>query len=151
MSEIPPAGTPGSTPPGNTPENQPAVPYASAPTPIADPADVEKNKVMAILAYIGILVLVPILAAKDSPFAKYHANQGLVLAIGGIGLGIVMVILSIIVSFIPFVNVVGWCFSCLLFPALTIGWLVLAIIGILNAGNGQMKPLPLLPAFTLIK
>ena len=28
---------------------------------------------------LGILCLVPILAAKDSPFAKYHANQGLVL------------------------------------------------------------------------
>ena len=40
-----------------------------------DAEDAEKNKVMGILAYLGILVLVPILAAKDSPFAKYHANQ----------------------------------------------------------------------------
>ena len=32
---------------------------------------------MAILAYFGILVLIPILAAKDSKFARFHANQGL--------------------------------------------------------------------------
>lgn len=42
-----------------------------------DKADVEQNKVMAILAYFGILVLIPILAAKDSKFARFHANQGL--------------------------------------------------------------------------
>ena len=47
-----------------------------------DKADVEQNKVMAILAYFGILVLIPILAAKDSKFARFHANQGLLLCIG---------------------------------------------------------------------
>lgn len=62
-----------------------------------------------------------------------------------------MVILSIIVSFIPVVTVIGWCFLCLLFPAVSIGWLALAIIGILNAVNGRMKPLPLFPPITLIK
>ena len=46
-----------------------------------DSADIEQNKVMAVLAYIGPLVLVPILAAKDSKFAKFHANQGLTLFI----------------------------------------------------------------------
>jgi hypothetical protein len=154
MSETPPTGSPGSPPSGNapdTPGTPPTVPYESAPLPVADPADVEKNKVMAILAYIGILVLVPILAAKDSPFAKYHANQGLILCIATIGLGLVLGILSVIIMFIPFVNVIGGCFSCILFPALTVGWLVLAIIGILNAVNGQMKPLPLFPAISLIK
>ena len=39
-------------------------------------ADVQNNKVMAVLSYIGILVLIPILAAKESPFARFHANQG---------------------------------------------------------------------------
>ena len=37
-----------------------------------DPSDVEKNKVMGVLAYLGILVLIPILAAKESPFARFH-------------------------------------------------------------------------------
>ena len=36
--------------------------------------DIEKNKIMAVLAYI--IFLIPLLAAKDSPFAKFHTNQG---------------------------------------------------------------------------
>lgn len=41
-----------------------------------DPRDIQNNKVMAILAYFGILVLIPIFAAKESKFARFHANQG---------------------------------------------------------------------------
>ena len=40
-------------------------------------ADVQNNKVMAVLAYIGLLVLIPIFAAKDSKFARFHSGQGL--------------------------------------------------------------------------
>ena len=46
-----------------------------------DPQDIEENKFMAILAYFGILVIIPILAAKDSKFARFHSNQGLILCI----------------------------------------------------------------------
>ena len=37
----------------------------------ADPQDVQANKVMAILAYFGLLVFVPLFAAKESRFARY--------------------------------------------------------------------------------
>ena len=57
-----------------------------------DPADIENNKVMAVLAYFGILVLIPIFAAKESKFARFHANQGLVLWLAGIILGVIGVI-----------------------------------------------------------
>ena len=39
-----------------------------------DSNDVAQNKVMGILAYIGFLFLVPLLAAKDSKYARFHAN-----------------------------------------------------------------------------
>lgn len=42
----------------------------------ADPQDVQANKVMAILAYFGLLVFVPLFAAKESRFARFHTNQG---------------------------------------------------------------------------
>ena len=45
----------------------------SDPEIVYDSRDVEDNKVMAILAYIWILFLVPLLAAKNSRFARYHA------------------------------------------------------------------------------
>jgi uncharacterized membrane protein len=158
MSDIPPAASPESNP---TPPSDPApsqnnsAPGTGDAAPgaatAADPADVEKNKVMAILAYVGILVLVPILAAKESPFAKYHANQGLVLTGAGILLSIVMVVASIIISFIPFVNAIAACFGFCFFPLVGLAWLAFSILGIINAVNGQMKPLPLFPNITIIK
>jgi uncharacterized membrane protein len=97
--------------------------------------DVQANKVMAILAYI--IFFIPLLAAKDSPFAKYHANQGLVLFLIAVGANIVLGIIPII----------GW----VLLPLANIAVFVLAIIGIINAANGHKKPLPLIGGITLLK
>ena len=64
-----------------------------------DPNDINQNKIMAILAYFGILVVIPILAAKESKFARFHANQGLVLFIASVAYWIMLeIIKSIIVS-----------------------------------------------------
>ena len=60
-----------------------------------DAQDIEKNKVMALLAYI--IFLIPLLAAKDSKFARFHTNQGLVLFLGGI-----------IASVVAVIPVIGW-------------------------------------------
>lgn len=91
--------------------------------------DIEDNKVVAAIGYIGILFLVPLLAKKDSPYAQYHAKQGLVLFIFGIIIGVVMVI-----------PLIGWVVGI-------IGWVicvVLFIMGLINALSGQMKPLPII-------
>ena len=98
-----------------------------------DPEDVRGHKGMAILAYFGILVLIPILAAKDSPFARYHSNQGLILLI----LGVIAVILGRIWG------VLGWIADIIVF--------ILFIIGIINAANGRAKELPVVGKFRLLK
>ena len=38
-----------------------------------DPADIEANKMMALLSYI--IFFIPLLAAKGSKYAMFHANQ----------------------------------------------------------------------------
>lgn len=91
--------------------------------------DVEENKVLAIIGYIGILFLVPMLAAPKSEFAQYHARQSLVLFIAEIIIGIIWVI-----------PVLGWIIGMLGY----IAGLVLMIMGIVNAANGVMKPLPII-------
>ena len=48
--------------------------------------DIEQNKVMALLAYLGLLFLVPMFAAPNSKFARYHTNQGLVLCLAAVAL-----------------------------------------------------------------
>ncbi len=96
----------------------------------ADPDDAEKNKGMAILAYI--LFFIPMLTeAKDSKFAMFHANQSLVLLIAGF--------VGVFVSGI--IPILGW---FLLGPVISIVWIVFLIIGIINAANGKMKELPLI-------
>lgn len=100
-----------------------------------DPEDVEKNKVMAILAYIGILVLVPILAAKDSKFAKFHANQGLVLFL-----------LAIVVSALAKLKVVGW-----IFGIVDVVVVILAVVGIVYAAQGKAKELPVIGNWKILK
>ncbi|MDR2233626.1 MAG: hypothetical protein LBE56_10965 [Tannerella sp.] len=102
--------------------------------------DAEDNKIMGVLAYLGILFLVPLLAAKDSPFARYHTNQGVILFI----YSIVVTIVGMILGFIPFI---GWIISLVLYLSV----LVLLVIGVINAFQGATKPLPVIGNFTIIK
>jgi len=122
-----------------------AAPLADGETP--DPADVDKNKIFAVLAYLGILFLVPLLAAKESRFARYHTNQGVVLFISAIVCGIGGGILAFVLAFIPIIRYV----CCLIWPAVWIGVLALVIMGIINAAGGKCKPLPVIGQFKLIK
>ena len=108
-----------------------------------NPQDIQKNKAMGILAYIGILVLIPIFAAKDSAYAKFHANQGLLLLIGEAAIGLVFGLLGLI----PYVGVV---FQILLWTCEVI-FGVLSLIGLVNAIFGKAKELPFLGGFYLLK
>jgi uncharacterized membrane protein len=108
-----------------------------------DPNDIQQNKVMGILAYLSWLVIIPLIAAKDSKFARFHCNQGLVLAIAEIITWIVFGILSNI-------PVIGWLFT-ILNGLVSLVCLVLAIIGIINAVNGRAKELPLIGKFRILK
>jgi len=110
--------------------------------------DAQQNKAMGILAYLGILVLVPLFAAPNSPFARYHANQGLVLAIAEVAYGILVAILSTIFWAISWT--IGSIMSTV-FSLVWLGFLVLVIIGIMNAAKGETKPLPILGGITILK
>ncbi len=99
-----------------------------------DAQDIEKNKVMAVLAYI--IFLIPLLAAKDSKFARFHTNQGLVLFIAA-------VVLSIIAS----IPIIGWIIA----PIIALAVTILAIIGIINALGGKAKELPIIGKFKILK
>ena len=100
------------------------------------PADIEANKIMAVLAYI--LFLIPLLAAKESPYAKYHTNQGLILFLAGI-------VVSIAGSIIP---ILGW---FIILPVGCIIVAVLGIMGIINAWKGVAKDLPIIGKMRIIK
>lgn len=102
----------------------------------------DNDKLMGVLAYLGILVIVPILAGGNSKFVKYHANQGLV----NLLFAVALVILGTVLTFIPFINFIMLFFWLLYFVPT-----IFAILGIINVINGEQKPLPLIGGITLIK
>lgn len=114
--------------------------------PVSHQEDVEQNKIMAVLAYLGILVLVPLLAAKDSPYARFHANQGLVLLIASVILNIAvrivkLMLLAIFRSFL----------ATILLNIANVSVLVFVIMGIVNAVQGEEKELPLIGHYRILK
>lgn len=116
---------------------------SAAPAPSAqqtESSDAEKNKLMAIVGYIlPILFFIPLIneASKNSPFAKFHANQQLILLIAAI-------VVDIVGSIIP---LIGW---FIILPLGTVVIVVLAILGIVNASKGEIKPLPIIGGFKII-
>lgn len=101
----------------------------------SDPQDVEQNKTIAAVSYI--LFFLPLLAARNSRFAMYHANQGLLLLLATIAGNIILSIL--------------WFVSWLLYPIFALVVIVYLIFGIMNAVNGKMQPLPFMPNIEILK
>ncbi len=102
-----------------------------------DPADIQANQGISYLSYLWLLFLVPLFAAKESKFARFHANQGLLLCICGTVIGILSAV---------FPWWLGWIF-----------WLadlcvfVLFVVGIINVNKGQAKELPFIGKIRIIK
>lgn len=101
-----------------------------------DPADINENKAISILNYFGPFLLIPLLVKTNSPFVRYHANQGLLLLILDLVIGLVAVI--------PFIGwIVGLVGGIAVF--------VMMIIGIVNCVNGKAKQLPIIGKYTILK
>ncbi|MBE6008679.1 MAG: zinc-ribbon domain-containing protein [Lachnospiraceae bacterium] len=118
--------------------------------------DIENNKLISVLAYLGIFVLIPIFAAKDSPFAKFHSNQGLVLLLSEVILCFIYPVLYMI--FFLSLMFTGSSVSGLIFLIVTILFLLLLmiififiILGIVNALTGKKKSLPIIGRITILK
>ena len=105
------------------------------------------DKVFSALGYVGILFLIPLLAGKTD-YTRFHANQGLVLFIADVILGIAAGIVGAILGFIP---ILGAVIAGIIGGAASIFSLILMIIGIVNAAQGEMKPLPIIGGITIIK
>lgn len=97
--------------------------------------DIEKNKVMAGLSYF--IFFLPLIACPESSYAKFHANQALLLLITSI-------VGNVILGIIP---VVGW----MLIPIFGLGILALGIMGIINGFGGNAKELPIIGKYVILK
>jgi len=128
----------------SVPPNAPPPPIATPPPGAAtdEAADIAQNKVLAVIAYLGPLLIVSILAAPHSRFARFHSNQALVLFLAFF----IIYCALFLFSLIPF-------FICLLAPfhfAAWFGLLFLMILGVINAAGGQYKELPWVGHYRLL-
>lgn len=118
-----------------------------------DSMDIQNNKVLAVLSYIGIFVLIPIFAGKNSPYARYHANQGLVLFLAEIIWWVFCSIINLALGFLDIFGPLFWIIHSVvdgILGILSLAFLALVIYGIVNAVTGKAKPLPFLGRFTLL-
>ena len=87
---------------------------------------------MGVLAYLGILVVIPFLLSKDDPFVKFHIKQGLVLVAIELAVWLVGMAMWQLWMILQIVN---------------LGTIVLAIVGIVNVVHHKEQELPLVGQF----
>ena len=85
-----------------------------------------EGKVLAILSYLSILCIIPLVFKKENPFVLQHGKQGLVLFLGEVAVFIVQIILG------------EWVFRL---GAFILG--VLSFIGIIAVLKGRYIKIPI--------
>ena len=105
-----------------------------------DVQDIESNKAIAGIAYFGILFWLPLVAAPKSEYAKFHANQAMVLFIASI----VASIASGIIGLIPIIGTIAGF-------AISIAVFAMFVLGLYNGFTGKVRKLPFIGDITIIK
>lgn len=104
----------------------------------AEQAQEMDEKTISIISYItivGWMIAYIRLSKSKSPLAVFHIRQSLFLMLCAFG----VCVAQMLFAFIPYL---GWIISISLSVVL-IGFLILWIIGLINAINGEQKSLPI--------
>lgn len=106
----------------------------------------DKDKAVCAISYIWILFFLPLVALKQAKFAKFHANQSLVLCIVSVVGAMIIVIFEQILTLLD-VQMVGTVLGCI--------WSVVIVsamlYGMITAAQGKMQELPVIGKMKIIK
>lgn len=115
----------------------------AAPGAENEDTDIAGSKGMSVLAYIGVLVLIPLFLRKDSKFARFNINQGLVLMFIEVAANLINKVCAAYVpgvsGIVSFLSFIVWVIC-----------IVLSIMGIVNAAKGRYKKLPIVGGVKII-
>lgn len=116
------------------------------PTNTPPPAATTEDKTVAIISYltlIGFIVAIILHSSKKTKLGAFHLRQvlGFILTgfVGGICMGVITTLLLFVLAFMKSIVVL---IVPLLYFAFGISMLVLWVMGLIAAINGQMKPMP---------
>lgn len=112
-----------------------------------DGKDSRNEKLVAAMAYLGILVVVPFFMERKTQFVRYHLGQGAALFAVEILYGIMYQLLAVTVLMVSWrlyliIRIAGY--AAFVFP-------VISVIGIINVVNGQEKALPVIGKIRLFR
>jgi len=99
---------------------------------------------MIVLAYLGLLALIPLLVEKDDSEVQWHAKHGLVLVAAEF---IVMIALWVLIMIITAISGGLGCILGLLWPLFVLAILVVHVLCIVKGLNGQRFLIPGLSDF----
>lgn len=146
--------------PEPVPQSQPEPQPIPQPEPVVEhPVEEEEEetpnsmeKTLALEAYLGILVLAPLFGAKQSKFARFHANQGIVLFAISLAMSLLIFFNSIVsvAADVIAISVILGLFSGL-YSLVSLGVLAFSIIGIISVLKGKKKVLPLIGKIKILK
>jgi len=123
-------------------------------------SDINNNKGMAVLSYIGILALIPYLAEKNSKYVRYHAIQGMNLFVVAVIYSILAGAIESLIKVTKTCELWGYTYECgkitpwwVIVPVniIAIGIGALSIIGIVYVIQGKAKELPIINKFKFFK
>ncbi len=104
----------------------------------------QKKKILCCLAYfLGLLFFLPLIFWPNDDFAKFHANQSLVILLASVISSIVCGLLGRIPGIGVLFGILGGVIGILL--------VVACVLGILSVVREEKKALPLLGLFHIIK
>lgn len=118
-------------------------------------AGAEANRVTAALGYVPFLFFIPIFANREDEFAQFHGKQSLVLFCALIILWIAIWLICLIFrGILGNIFIIGFLFKTLAWlihnvigTIISLGYLVLMVLGIINAASGNYWRIPIIGAY----
>ena len=109
--------------------------------------DRQQNRYVSLLSYLHVLVLVPLVSMRESPFTQYHANVGLNLLAWEVGAEILWYLILHFLGWIPVLRWVLW----ILRGLTALVFVILSVFGIRSALKGSARELQFFSAFKFIR
>jgi uncharacterized membrane protein len=100
----------------------------------------DNGKITAILSYmtlVGWVVALVMHKSQKTTLGAYHLRQSLLLFLG-------VIFAFAAITFVAVVPLLGWLISILAIPVVGIGSLILWVMGLVAAVNGELKPIPVI-------
>lgn len=101
------------------------------PPPSPPPASASTKTGMLVLSYLGLLAIIPLLVEKNDREVQWHAKHGLVLFGAYFILAFAVAVTSFVMAPLAMLQIPLW-----------LGYLIVAILGIVKAVGGQRLLIP---------